>query len=184
MKTLISMSLAVLAISIFAIGCDNSGTNKSGSTDIHSEDDGHNHGGDGHDGHDHSAHDHSPRHGGHLIEVGRNHEFHAEIVDDHKTESVTVYMMDSHMEPLTVNQASISLVLTAGDNTQTFELTASQPGGSDEFSSNDAKLMEMFEGEDVKGKLRVTIDGKPYTGSFDHHGHSHGEDDSNAGHNH
>jgi hypothetical protein len=93
--------------------------------------------------------------------------------------------MDSHMEPLVVNQSSISLVLTAGDKTETFELMASQPGGSDEFSSNDAKLMGMIEGEEVKGKLRITIDGKPFSGVFDHHGHDHGaEGDAHAGHDH
>ena len=111
-----------------------------------------------------------------MIEIGRNHEYHAELVDDHKTESITVYMMDGHMEPLTVDQSSISLVLTAGGDTETFELTASQSGGSDQFSSNDENMMEMFEDEAVKGKLRVTIDGKPFTGSFDHHGHSHDDD--------
>lgn len=84
--------------------------------------------------------------------------------------------MDGHMEPLTVDQSSISLVLTAGGDTETFELTASQSGGSDQFSSNDENMMEMFEDEAVKGKLRVTIDGKPFTGSFDHHGHSHDDD--------
>jgi hypothetical protein len=46
-------------------------------------------------------------------------------------------------------------------------------------------MMEMMEGEDIKGKLRVTIEGKPYSGAFDHHGHGHeGEGDSHAGHNH
>ena len=89
------------------------------------------------------------------------------------------------MEPLSLNAASINLVLTAGDKTEAFELLASQPGGSPEFSSNEAKMMEMIEGEDVKGKLRVTIDGKPFSGAFDHHGHGHeGEGDSHAGHDH
>lgn len=187
MKTF-SLLLGLIAVSIFAIGCDQSQTTDSGSVNTQKEDPhaGHNHGDDGHDGHDHAAHDHSPKHGGHLIEIGRNHEYHAELVDDHKTESITVYMMDSHMEPLTLNEASISLVLTAGDKTETFELLASQPGGSAEFSSNDAKMMEMIEGEAVKGKLRVNIDGKPFSGAFDHHGHGHeGEaGDGHAGHNH
>lgn len=173
MKTFVSMSLGLFVISAFALGCGNSNTNKNDSTDVHSEDDGHNH-----------SHDHSPKHGGHLVEIGRNHEYHAEIVDDHKTESVTVYMMDSHMEPLTIKQVSISLVLTTGNDTRTFELMASQPGASDEFSSNDKELMEMFEGEDVKGKIRVTIDGKPQSGTFDHHGHGHEKGDSHAGHDH
>ena len=58
--------------------------------------------------------------------------------------------MDSRMEPLTISQASIGLVLTSGGKTETFELMASQPGGSAEFASNDDKMMEMIEGEEVK----------------------------------
>ena len=174
-----SLLLGLVAVSMFAIGCDQPQTTGSGSNNTQEEDPhaGHNH--------DEAAHDHSPKHGGHLIEIGRNHEYHAELVDDHKTESITVYMMDSHMEPLSLNTDSINLDLTAGDKTETFELLASQPGGSSEFSSNDAKMMEMIEGEEVKGKLRVNIDGKPFSGAFDHHGHGHGEGgDSHAGHNH
>ena len=182
MRSSIAITLALLAISMFAIGCTNPDANKNGSADVHSESDGH----DDHDhDHDHAAHDHTPKHGGHLIEIGRNHEYHAELVDDHKTETVTVYMLDSHMEALTVKQASISLVLTAGDNTQTFELMASQPGGSDHFTSNDTKLMEMLDNEDVQGKLRVTIGGKPFSGTFDHHAHDHDhEGHDHEGHNH
>ncbi len=184
MKTF-SYLLALVAISIFAVGCDNSTTDKSGTTEGQGEGDGHNHDEEGHDDHDHAAHDHSPRHGGHLIELGRNHEYHAELVDDHQTESVTIYLMDSHMEPLSINESSISLTLTAGDDTRAFELIASQPGGSPEFASNDGQLMEMIEGEEVKGKLRVMIDGKPFTGTFDHHGHGHeGGDDDHSGHKH
>ena len=181
MKTF-SLLLGLVAVSFFAIGCDQPTTNNTGTTDSHQEDDphaGHDH---GDDGHDESAHDHSPKHGGHLIEIGRNHEYHAELVDDHKTGSVTIYMMDSHMEPLTLSESSISLGLTAGDKTETFELLGTQPGGSVSFSSNDAEMMNMIEGEDVKGKVRVKIDGKPFSGAFDHHGHAEG-DDPHAGHN-
>jgi len=180
-----SILLGLVAVSLFAIGCDQPTTDKTGTPDTNKEVDphaGHDH---GDDGHDEAAHDHSPKHGGHLIEIGRNHEYHAELVDDHKTESVTIYMMDSHMEPLTLNESTISLVLTAGDKTETFELLGTQPGGSASFSSNDANMMAMIEGEDVKGKVRVSIDGKPFSGAFEHHGHGHDEGgDSHAGHNH
>ncbi len=187
----LSLFLTLFAVSIFAIGCADSTSNKTDSTDKPGEVDphaGHDHssgGADEHEGHDHAESDHAAKHGGHLIELGRNHEYHAELVDDHTTESITVYMMDGDMESLTVNQASISLVLTAGDKTETFELMASQPGGSSQFASSDAKMMEMIEGEEVKGKLRVTIDGKPFSGAFDHHDHGHEEgSDAHAGHNH
>jgi hypothetical protein len=177
MKTL-SLTIALVALSLFAIGCDKSGSSTNGTTDKPGEV-------DPHAGHDHAAHDHTAKHGGHLIEIGRNHEYHAELVDDHKTESITVYMMDAHMEPLTVKQASISLSLTAGDKTQAFELLASQPGGSSEFKSRDESMMGLIETDGVKGKLRITIDGKPFTGTFDHQAHDHDESsDSHAGHNH
>ncbi len=177
MKTF-SLLLSLVAVSLFAVGCGKPPTNntdKPDTTDTQKEE-------DPHAGHNH---DHSPKHGGHLIEIGRNHEYHAELVDDHKTESVTIYMMDSHMEPLTLKESSISLVLTAGDQTETFELLGTQPGGSASFSSSDAKMMGMFEGENVKGKVRINIKGKPFTGVFEHQGHSHGEgEDSHEGHNH
>ena len=180
----LSLLFGCIAVSIFSIGCaDSTSTNDSG-TAAHTQDDGQNPAADDpHAGHNHGEVDHSAKHGGHLIEIGRNHEYHAELVDDHKTESITVYMMDSDMKPLTVNESSISLVLTSGDKTETFELMASQPGGSPEFASNDTEMMKMVEGESVKGKLRITIDGKPFSGTFDHHGHGEG-DDPHAGHNH
>lgn len=183
MKTL-SLLFCLFAVSMMAIGCDNPSDSGSGDK-THTEDDGHNHGTDGHEGHDHGAADHTPKHGGHLIEIGPNHEYHAELVDDHKTESITIYLMDSHMEPLVTDESSISLVLTSGDKTETFDLSAKEPGSSSEYSSNDAKMMEMIEGAEVKGKIRINIDGKPYSGAFDHHSHGHGEgDDSHAGHDH
>jgi len=171
-----TLCIALTAISLLAIGCDKPTTIQNGSPDVQSPD-------DDHEGHDHAAHAHSPKHGGHLIELGRNHEYHAELLDDHKTESVTVWLMDSHMEPLTVDEATISLVMTVGDDTQSFDLKGTQPGGSDEFSSDDAKLMEMIEAEEATGKLRVQIEGTPFSGSFDHHGHDH-EGHDHEGHDH
>ncbi len=162
----------MFAISVFAFGCEKTDTKPSDSAKSVASDDGHS--ADDHAGHDHAAHGQTGKHGGQLIELGRNHEYHAELVDDHATESIIIYMMDGHMEPLTVNQPTVSLVLTAGDNTKTFELTGNQPSGSSEFSSNDSGLMEMIDAEETKGKLRVTIDGKPFSGTIDKHSHDHG----------
>ncbi len=184
----LSLLLALTALSMFVFGCAKPDATSSGSTATHTDDDGHEHGTDeheGHEGHDHAAADHAPPHGGHLIELGRNHEYHAELVDDHKTESIIIYIMDGDMKPLSINQASVSLVLTAGDNTQTFELLSSQPGGSSEFTSNDEAMMGMIETEGVTGKLRVTINEKPFSGSFEHHAHGYDEKaDSHEGHDH
>ena len=129
-----------------------------------------------------ASRDHSARHGGHLIEIGRNHEYHAELVDDQKSQTVTIYMLDSHMESLTLNEPSIDLVLTENDVTESFVLTAIQTGGSSEFVSSDEAMLELFKDKTVKGKLRVNIEGKPFSGSFDHHPHD--DDESHAEHDH
>ena len=122
-------------------------------------------------GHDHAHDDHSAPHGGHLIELGRNHEYHAELVDDHQAATVTVYLMDGEMKPLAIGAESVSLVVTAGEETKTFELPVLDSGT--EYSLQDAGLISMLDQENASGKLRVKIEDTPYTGNFDHHDHDH-----------
>lgn len=165
----LSLLFALAAISMFAFGCARPDTNTTGSTGV--DDHGHDHGSDGHEGHDHAHADHAAPHGGHLIDLGRNHEYHAELVDDHESEAITIYIMDGDLKPLAIKQSSVSLVLTAGDNTQTFELPGTNPESSSEFTSSDEKLMGMIDTRGVTGKLRVTINDKPFSGSFEHHEH-------------
>ena len=181
MKSNFFLLLTCIACAVLFAGCPGSTDSPDSGGTTSSTDDGHNHSHDEHAGHDHSGVDHTPPHGGHLIELGRNHEYHAELV--HDSSVVSIYIMDSHMESLAVNQSSVTLILTSGDETQTFELLASQPGGSDLFSSSDSALLAVVEGE-VTGKLRVTIDGKPFSGTFEHHAHDHESSDSHAGHSH
>ena len=84
MKTL-STFLAIATLSIFSIGCEQQLNKPVGGTGTSTQDNGQ--APDAHEGHDHSAADHTAPHGGHLIELGPNHEYHAELVDDHKTET-------------------------------------------------------------------------------------------------
>jgi hypothetical protein len=159
-----TLLVAMVALTIFAIGCENtSTTSTAGTTDA---------GTDAHAGHDHAAHSDTGAHGGHIIELGRNHEYHAELVDDHETETVTVYMMDGDMKPLSIEQTAVTLILTAGDESQTYELPAAA-GSTSEFSLSDKELLKMMDAENASGKLRVTIDDKPFSGTFDHHAHDH-----------
>ncbi len=176
----LSFVLGCAAISVLAMGCeqnDPKAPSTAATTTKAPVDD--------HAGHDHAAADHTAPHGGHLIDLGHDGQYHAEMLDDYKTESIIIYMMDADMKPLSIDAPVISLVLSAGENTETFELLASQPGGSAEFKSSDPKMMAMIDGEKVSGKLRVTIDAKPYTGSFEHleHGHE-GDAGSHEGHDH
>lgn len=140
--------------------------------------------GDAPSAHDH-AHDHGAMgshgdigpHGGHLIELGRNHKYHAELVEDHDTHSVTVYLLDSHMHELAIGESSILLNLTFNGQTTSYELAAYVAGnetGSSKFIASDMALFHALESHgDVSGKLRVTIDGVPYVGLLTHHAHTH-----------
>ena len=178
-----SLGVAFAILAVFLNGCDQGAT---GPTDPASDSnakaeshDGHDHDHDGHEGHDHAAHDHTAPHGGHLVELGRNHEYHAELVDDHDAGSLTVYILDGDMKPLAIEQESITLVLTANDQTQTFTLNGADAEGTPAFRANDAELMKMLDAEGASGKLRVTVDGKPFSGTF-----SHGAHDGHEGHSH
>lgn len=163
-----SLVIALLSVTMFSIGCgDNTKTEekKTGTQTAA-------------DALDHDTHDHTAPNGGVLIDLGRNHEYHAEFVDDHKTETISIHIMDGDLKPLSIKQTSVTLVLTAGDDTQSFDLMSSQPDGSSVFSSKDEKLKTMADLDHVEGKLRVTIADKPFTGSFhldgeDHSGHDH-----------
>ena len=176
----LSLVLGCVAVAVFAMGCKQTDPQSPGTTFTTTQAPA-----DDHAGHDHAATDHAAPHGGHLIELGHAHEFHAELLDDHKTATITIYLLDADLKPLSNNAATVSVVLSAGENTETFDLLASQPGSSAEFKSSDAKMMAMIDGEKISGKLRVTLDAKPYTGSFEHleHGQE-GEAGSHEGHDH
>ena len=135
-----------------------------------SEDDheGHDHSEAGHDEHGHA--EHVAPNGGHLIELGRDHAYHAELTDDHSTDTVTIYMLDGDLKTMPTQQTSVQLVLTADGKTESFELK----GDGSEFSASSSEMLEMLEADGATGKLRVTIDGKPMTGSFEHEEHDHG----------
>lgn len=168
MKNL-ALILTMAAIAIFSIGCENTSTTPATETSDTGTD---SHAGHDHSGHDHAAHSDTGEHGGHIIELGRDHEYHAELVDDHETESVTIYMMDGDLKPLAIEQAAVTLVLTSGDESKTFEVPAVE-GSTSKFSLSDESMLSMMEAKNTSGKLRVTINDKPFSGTFDHHAHDH-----------
>lgn len=151
-----------------------SGTPSTADTESH----GHSHDGDDQAG----EHAHAAPHGGHLVELGRDHNFHAEFIDDHDSGRVTVYVLDGDMKPVDSADVKVALVVTAGDATRNFALQRSEDGGPGEFETGDSALIEMLDHESVEMKFRVSIEGKPYLGNYSHHhheddhDHSHGDD--------
>ena len=138
--------------------------------------------------HDHAAgdqdHGHPTEgpHGGYLIELG-SEEYHAELLHDDKTGTVTVYLLDGPAkEPVAIAESEITLRFLQDGEFVKYAFKAASASGADGSSSQfeivDADLCRALRDEDhLQGRLQVTIDGKPYTGTIEHSSHDHDKDD-------
>lgn len=167
-------TLAILTLSVFAGGCWQTTNSSSGSP---SSGDAHDH-----DGHEHGE-EHEGPHGGHVIELGRNHEYHAELVENEEAGTVTIYMLDKDLKELAIDAPSIVMNLTVDGQAQSFELTAANAsdGKASRFEAAGRDLFDALHEHQATGKLRVTIDGTPHSGDVEHHDH---DDEDHTGHNH
>jgi hypothetical protein len=186
----VSLSLAaVAALSISLAGCSSeSPAEKTPAAQSgHYEGDGHNHSGeetahfDG-DGHDHGAdaaneHPTEGPHGGRLIELG-NKEFHAELLPDETTHKVAIHLLDAAgKQPVAIPQPEIALQLFQDGQFVKHALKAVQgpgdpAGAASQFEIVDAKLCDaLSHEEETTGRLQVTIDGKPFSGTIEHSTH-------------
>lgn len=169
--TLLAITIALTAL-IGSFGCNRGSAPGPAADDGHTEHDGHDHGekGEAH------AHPSEGPHHGHLIELGEE-EFHAELTHDDATKSVTVYLLDKEAKaPVAIADAEIVLNLVAdGQPTQVKLAAAPQDGDpegqSSRFSITDDKVLEALEAPKTTGRLNVTINGKAYSGTVEHHEH-------------
>lgn len=132
---------------------------------------------------DNDEHGEQGPHGGYIIELGRKHEYHAELVDNHETGMVSVYILDHDMNEMTVQQQVVTLHLTVAGEVTSYRLAAvnTGTGTASRFDAIDRGLCHALDDlESVSGKLRVTIGSKPYVGQVEHshdsgcdHGHQH-----------
>jgi hypothetical protein len=138
---------------------------------------------DDHDGHDRHGHDHPSEgpHHGHLIELGKG-KYHGELLHDHKSHTVTIYILDgSAKKEVRVKPDAVALNIVLDNKPTQFSMKAvdSVDGMASQFALESAEVLEALEGDaETKGRLSVTIDGKPYVGSIEHHSHGeheHGE---------
>jgi hypothetical protein len=113
--------------------------------------------------------DKGPR-GGRLIDIGRNHEFHAEIVEDHDAESITIYILDHDMNDVGLKQNAIAINLQVNGESKPFNATVGKPSDHD--------LFHALEDPKASGKIRLTINDTPYAGTISGHGHKHAGDDA------
>lgn len=136
----------------------------------------------GHDhAHGHSHDEHGP-HGGHLIEVG-NEEYHLEMVEDDKADTLTFYVLDSTAKKsVPIDATELTVNMSVKGKATTFKLAAKPlegeaAGKSSRFVTPDDALHEALDDDNV-GKLQLTIGGKPYSAVVqehddDDHKHSH-----------
>lgn len=191
-----SFGLGIVAAASLALaGCGNNSTqgtdgHSSGSSSQASHDaDGHDDHAD-HDedeGHDEHGHPSEGPHHGHLIELG-NEEYHAEMLHEEDTNTVTIYILDSAAKKeVLVAEGAVMLNLMVKGQPRQFTMNArpdanAPRGQASHFEIVDADLMEALEGEEAKGRLRVTINGKSYRGTIEHEDHDehdehHGRDE-------
>jgi hypothetical protein len=181
---------SVLAMSLFLVGCgsDSTATPTDKSNGPPSPP------ASGADHGDQAGHAHPTEgpHGGHLIELG-NEEYHAELLHDENTHTVTFHLLDGPGEQaVAVPLAEITLQLFQGGQFVPYALKAVQgpgdaAGAASRFEIVDAALCDaLCHGKETRGRLQATIDGKPYIGTIEHtdHGDHDDEGDDHADHEH
>ena len=127
--------------------------------------------------HDHS---HEGPHHGHVLELGHDHELHGELVEDHDSESLKIYLLDHDMkvQPITEDHTA-KINLTVDGKPVSYDLKKAEDDKKEAyFTSDDKALFEAFEHEKgLKGRLTVTVKGEEHHADIEHE--PHGEHDHN-----
>ena len=118
-------------------------------------------------------------HGGHLIELG-NEEYHAELLHDEQTHTVTVHLLDAAgKQPVAAGQPEIIIQLLQDGQFVSYTLKAvpeegDAAGTASEFQTVDEALCDALSHEDeIRGRLQATVGEGQYTGTIEHSGHDH-----------
>lgn len=131
--------------------------------------------------HDHDHPSEGPHHG-ELIELG-GEEYHAELVHDEDSGSLTIYVLDgTATQTVPVESQEIVINATIDGQPQQFKLAAAPDEGDPEgtssrFVSTSAELAAHLDEEGSSPQLVLTIKGKSYRGKITHshdHDHDHG----------
>jgi hypothetical protein len=161
-----AMLMAVLVSVVGLLGCNGAGpaAGPPGESAEHADHD-----------HAHAHPDEGPHHG-HLIELGEE-EYHAELTHDEASKTVTVYLLGKDAkQPVAIGDPEIALNLAVDGQPLQATLTAQPQEGDAEgqasrFSLTDEKVLEALESPKATGRLTVTIEGKTYSGTIEHHDH-------------
>jgi len=144
------------------------------------------------DGHAHSTgeHSHTGPHGGHLIELGSDEAFHAELVHDDAKHRVTVFVLDGKAKDnVPISQPELLVNIVSGGNPKQFKLAAISQANEQRdmascFQVEDEELCKALDAKNSKGRLAVSISGKQYVGEIDHHDHEDHDHEHKEDHKH
>lgn len=121
--------------------------------------------------HDHEHGAKGP-HGGGLIELGEE-EYHAELVIDHDSHSLVVYVLGKDAKTPELVTATEITATPEGKEAVTLKATpqaGEAEGKTSKFAvENDDLVHALVEAKFVHGDLRITIGDKPYVGHIDYH---------------
>lgn len=148
------------------VGCTPDGAPSTDSpSEAHDHDHDHDHGDADHEGETDRHAEHRAPHGGTLIDLGRDHQFHAELKTSENAPP-TLYLLDRDLNPLAEPPAKLTLVLIRGDDSRMGDLELSDPAEAAQYLVNDSTLQEWLTLEGTSGKIRVELGGTPVSGSW------------------
>jgi len=144
---------------------------------------------DDHEAEGDAAHVHPTEgpHGGHLIELG-NEDYHAELLHDEGTRTVTIYLLDGPAKAAVAGDEEEVIFQLFQDGDFVFYALKAVPASGDEIEQSHFALADetlcdtLIHADEVKGRLNVSIGGEQFTGMIEHHahgqeGHDHGDHD-------
>ena len=128
-------------------------------------------------GHAHAHPTEGPHHGS-LIELGRE-DYHAELVHDDATNTVTIYVLDGAAKDAVPIQAKqLTLNLLVGGKPQQYQLAArpqsTDPEGTcSAFGCTSEPMCKAIDAKGTTGRLNVEVSGKVFVGKLGGHSHGH-----------
>lgn len=132
-------------------------------------------------------HEHGAKgpHGGGIVELGED-EYHAEIVVDHDSHALILYVLGKDAKTAVPVEATEMTITPEGKDSLTLKAAAQKDdpeGKASKFElSSDDVVHTLMDAGFLHGELRITIADKPYIGHIDyhldgsaHHDHDHGD---------
>lgn len=125
------------------------------------------------------AHPEKGPRGGALVELGEE-EFHAEVLHDHDSHTVTIFLLDGSARRLVgIDSREVLVNIRSGRKAKQFKLAAApqkgdRSGFSTRFAARSEELCHMLDEHEADARLNVRIAGRGFSGKIPHiHDHDH-----------